>query len=152
MTKEHSGQRPSSNNALLFAVMALRTGFINGDQLLAALHTWVDCKSETIDSVLIRLGFLSHPEALQLKPLVDAYISRQGGDSEKGLRQLSAIEDLDQLEIGDPDLENSLQHLKSIPTSSSPKSSPSEQEYDETKTLVNDTGRFRASQSKAVLR
>ena len=127
---------------LLFAVMALRLGFINGEQLQAALHAWVDRKSVSMEALFIRLGFLSQLEVEQLQPLVEAYVARQGGDVEKGLNELSSQDELNNLEIGDPDLETSLRHLKMAPKPKSSGSSPSKQQYDETRSMINETGRF----------
>ncbi len=92
-------QKPSSNwssdKNLLFAIMALRVGFIDSERLVAALHSWADSKAKPISSILIDLGFLSNEAVEMLKPLVDNTLKGTG----KYRKQFSCIKPHARVEV-----------------------------------------------------
>ena len=102
----------AEDRTLLFALLALRTGFVPCEVLLASLRAWVADRAKPLGQVLVERGALAPGDRGPLEALV----CRHGERSEDALRTLIALAPLGPLaheieRIGDPDLSACLARL-----------------------------------------
>jgi serine/threonine protein kinase len=69
---------------LLYAMMALRLGLLNTEQMLAGLHAWTDARSERIESIFFRLGFINESDHSFLEGVMARHLKSEGGDESSG--------------------------------------------------------------------
>lgn len=115
---------------LLFGLVALQTGFVTSEQLVAAFHAWTTDKSRPLPDILESQQALTSDDRQALERLVTAFLNKHGGDAEKSLAALSSIADArPQLErLHDPDVCASLAHVS--------KARPPDPNVTETATLI----------------
>jgi serine/threonine protein kinase/tetratricopeptide (TPR) repeat protein len=61
---------------LLIGILALQMDFVDRDQLITALNTWVLKKDRSLDQILLDSGAIDEGARQALLPLVDRYLSR----------------------------------------------------------------------------
>lgn len=66
----------SADRQLLFGLLALQTGLISSDQLVAAFSKWAHDKSKTLDEVLVSDRALNDAMCEVLVQLVDLHVKR----------------------------------------------------------------------------
>lgn len=81
----------SSDQNLLFGIIALQMDFVRRDQLVAATSTRLMDKSRRVDEILVQQGALSEEDHQVLAPLVARYLENHGGDPQRSLSALSSI-------------------------------------------------------------
>jgi tetratricopeptide (TPR) repeat protein/tRNA A-37 threonylcarbamoyl transferase component Bud32 len=100
---------PLADRNLLFGILALQNGFIGRTALIEAMHAWVAAKHRPIGEILVESGALLPEHRHLLETLLDAHVSRHGGEA-NSLASLSASSPaLHALKaVGDPDIEASV--------------------------------------------
>ncbi len=98
---------------LLFGLLALQTGLINQEQLVAAFHAWTQARDCPMAEILAERGALSAPCVKLVEGLVAEHLRRHGNDPERSLADIavgvSTRECLAQ--IGNHELDASLAHV-----------------------------------------
>ncbi|HUE70686.1 MAG TPA: serine/threonine-protein kinase [Pirellulaceae bacterium] len=84
---------PGSMNAaadrnLLLGILALQTGLISRDALLAAVEAWLQDREVPLEEHLVERGALAAEHRVLLVPLVEALIRHHGGDPRQSLEVL----------------------------------------------------------------
>jgi eukaryotic-like serine/threonine-protein kinase len=106
----------SSNHVdrnLLFGFLALQNNFIDREDLIAAVSAWLVDKSRTLGDILRERKALAEDEYQLVAALAAKHLERHANDPEKSLAALSTMDVLPQQlkQLGDPDLEASLNHV-----------------------------------------
>jgi serine/threonine protein kinase len=104
---------------LLFGLLALQTGIINQEQLVAAFQAWTLDKSKSLADYLEERGDLDADARAAVDALAAQHLKRHGGDVQKSLAELPAGKSTREnlARIGDPAIEASLCHVGSDPGS-----------------------------------
>ena len=109
----------AADRHLLFGLLALQNGLINQDQLVHAFDAWTLEKSKSLADHLETRGDLTGARRALVEGLAEVHLEAHGGDVEKSLAAVpggkSTRASLEKL--GDPDLEVTLEHVKSGPGS-----------------------------------
>jgi serine/threonine-protein kinase len=107
----------SSDQNLLFGIIALQMDFVRREQLVAATSTWLTDKSRKIEEILVEQGALSEEDRNLLAPLVARHLENHGGDPQQSLAALSSIGSVaDELRsLGDKKIEATLSMVASDP-------------------------------------
>ena len=80
---------------LLIGVLALQMDFIDRDQMVAAMHTWISNKAHSLDRILLEQYALEDETHALLVALVDKHLEMHGGDAERsGDEFLRAVREL----------------------------------------------------------
>jgi len=105
----------AADRQLLFGLLALQTGLIRQSQLLAAFQAWTSDKSRPLADHLIALGHLNAAQRAAVEALADLNVQSHGGDVERSLGDVPAARSTYErlAELGDPDVESTLDHLSS---------------------------------------
>lgn len=145
MTDETNGN--SANLNLLFAFLALQMNFIDRDQLLQAMSTWISDKTKSLSDIFIDLGFVSEQRRSMLDTLVQEHLEQNNNDTEKSLlavqtatMSLAAVREA-LGRIGDTDIEHSIIRTMASPTVHKFEYSPTQQ-FSETTEMMQ-SQRFR---------
>ncbi len=105
----------STHANLIFGLLALQTGLIQQQQLLAALRSWSQDKSRCLADHLQSLGYLDAPRRSAIKRLVDLHVEAHGGNLERSLvsvpADLATWASLTRLD--DPEIEATLDRVDS---------------------------------------
>ncbi|MCH8828416.1 MAG: serine/threonine protein kinase [Planctomycetes bacterium] len=104
----------SSDQNLLFGVLALQNCFISREQLIAAVSVWLQDKSQSLGKILRESNALPEDEHALLAALVNKHLERHENDAEKSLAAVSSLEPSIREELarlGDAHVEASLSHL-----------------------------------------
>jgi tetratricopeptide (TPR) repeat protein len=100
----------SSDRNLLFGILALQRDFISPDDLIAAMHAWVDNRHRLLGDILVEQGALADTRRDQLETFVEEYLrlgqvsnlplvqSRQVGNMPPDPASLAGLST-----VGDPD-------------------------------------------------
>ncbi len=104
----------TTDDNLLFAILAMQMNFVTREQLLAAASIWITDKSRSLEQVLVEQGALTSRQGELILALVVEHVKIHGGDTEQSLASLRSMavtlrEDLDRLK--DTDIEASLSRL-----------------------------------------
>ena len=86
----HSAAYLEAGWTLLFGVLALQTGLIGRDDLVAALGAWAHGKSRPLGDILWGMDRLAEEERGLLDGLGRAQLERHGGDPGRGLAAVGA--------------------------------------------------------------
>ncbi len=91
-------------------MMALRTGFITADQLVAGMHRWVDEKNQPLRQIMVKLGFAAEAECDRVAMLLHDLLHIHGKSVHESLKAIAPPPELtSQLEgLRDEDVANSL--------------------------------------------
>jgi tetratricopeptide (TPR) repeat protein/tRNA A-37 threonylcarbamoyl transferase component Bud32 len=81
---------PAADRNLLFGILALQMDFIDRDQLVAAMHSWVLDKTQTLGSILVAQGALTPKRLTLLDTLVEEHLSEHDNDPSQSLAAVSA--------------------------------------------------------------
>ena len=81
----------TSDNALLFGLLALQCGFIPKEQLVAAMALWASDKQKPFEVILQEQTALTPHQQTLLKQLEHEVLQRHGQSAEKSLASLSSI-------------------------------------------------------------
>jgi serine/threonine-protein kinase len=102
---------------LLFGLLALQTGLIRQEQLVAAFHAWTGDKSRPLADHLIALGHLNAAQRSAIEALVGLHVEAHGGDTSRSLAAVPADGSTRErlADLGDPDIESTLDQLGSGP-------------------------------------
>ncbi len=100
----------AADRNLLVGILAVQLDFIDRDQLIAAMNTWVLDKSRTLDSILLDQKVLDPDTHELLQALVNKHLELHDHDAEKSLGSLSSIGKLrdDLKSINDRDIDVTL--------------------------------------------
>jgi eukaryotic-like serine/threonine-protein kinase len=132
----------TTDQNLLFGILALQNDFITRDALVGAFGVWVACKDRPLGSILVERGDLDPADHAALVTMVQRHIIKHGKDPRKSLAAIeSASSARDLLEpIDDFDVQASLGNLGHASTDD-------RTDADETETCVGRAsatgGRFR---------
>jgi serine/threonine protein kinase len=85
---------------LLVGILALQMDFIDREQLIAAMNSWVLEKSKRLDQILLEQNSLGEDTRALLVALVEKHLELHGGDAEKSLAALSSLGSVRE-ELGD---------------------------------------------------
>jgi eukaryotic-like serine/threonine-protein kinase len=111
-------RRDEAKHDLLFGLLALQTGMVTRDQLVAAFGAWTGGARRVLADLLLEQGALDPLGRDLLRALADRQLSLHGGDPEKSLAALdvgrSTRESLAKIDI--PEIENTLSHIGSVST------------------------------------
>jgi eukaryotic-like serine/threonine-protein kinase len=111
-------RRDETPRDLLFGLLALHTGLIDQDQLLAAFGAWSRAKGSTLAEILIERGSIDAESRSILNAMAEKQLKLHGGDAEKSLAAIavgpSTREKL--AALGDSDLTASVAHVGSHTT------------------------------------
>ena len=103
----------STENNLLFGLLALQNGFVEQPTLVAAFHAWTHNKARSIADILLGQGTIDTDERALLEGLAVKHLRRHGDDIEKSASAVSPprwiVNEL--AEVGDPDLTTTLGHF-----------------------------------------
>jgi serine/threonine-protein kinase len=104
----------TTDQTLLFGLLALQLDFIDRDHLVAALHAWVDEKTRSLTDILHEQGVLTAGSARLLELVVEEHVRTHGSDARRSLTALSSRGGVPEglLAIDDPDLQASLENLR----------------------------------------
>ncbi len=98
-------RRDDAKRDLLFGLLALQTGMVSRDQLVAAFGAWTGGQSRVLADLLVEQGALDPAGRDLLRALADRQLELHGGDPERSLSALdvglSTRESL--AKIADPD-------------------------------------------------
>ena len=81
----------AADRNLLLGILALQTGLISRDALVAAMQAWLLARQVPLEEHLVRLGGLTGEHRALLTPLVEAHIRQHGGDPQRSLAALDSI-------------------------------------------------------------
>jgi len=100
---------------LLFGILALQMDFIERDELIAAMNSWVLDKTKPLGEILEAQGKLSSERRQLLDALVSEHVKQHGNDPEKSLAALSSVGSVraDLERIADLDVDASMVHMSS---------------------------------------
>jgi len=106
-------QTTDPSRDLLLGLLALQTGLIDQNQVVAAFHAWTRDKTRSLADHLVAMGHLAPAHRPLLEGLAAAHLERHGGDAEKSLAAIptgrSTRERL--AGIGDPAIGDTLTHV-----------------------------------------
>jgi serine/threonine-protein kinase len=107
----------TADGHLLFGLLALQTGMIRQEQLVAAFHAWTGDKSRPLADHLIALGHLNPAQRSAVEALAALHVDAHGGDAIRSLADVPAGRSTrDRLgELGDPDIESTLEQVSYVP-------------------------------------
>jgi serine/threonine-protein kinase len=107
----------TADGHLLFGLLALQTGLIRQEQLVAAFHAWTGDKSRPLADHLIALGHLNSAQRSAVEALAALHVEAHGGDAIRSLAAVPARESTRArlAELGDPDVESTLDQVSSGP-------------------------------------
>ena len=80
----------TANCNLLLGLIALQTGLIDQDQLIAAFRAWTRDKGRPLGDHLVALGHLDAAQRAAAEALAALHVQKHGGDVEKSLAALPA--------------------------------------------------------------
>lgn len=87
----------TADRNVVWGVIALQTGFIDRDQLAAALTVWLLDKSKSLGRVLVEQRAVTGDDYSAIDLLVERHLAKHGGEAERSLivlgTQLPAIDD-----------------------------------------------------------
>ncbi|MFO0957902.1 MAG: serine/threonine-protein kinase [Isosphaeraceae bacterium] len=108
----------AADRHLLFGLLALQTGLVRQDQLVAAFHAWTADKSRPIDDHLVALGALNEAQQAAIGTLADLHIEAHGGDPGKSLASIpiGPSTRVQLASLADTDLDATLSHAGPSPT------------------------------------
>src|SRR5215468_1553963 len=103
----------TADGHLLFGLLALQTGLIRPEQLVAAFHAWTGDKSRPLADYLVALGHLNAAQRSVVEALAAVHIEAHDGDSIRSLAAVPAGKSTrDRLVgLGDPDIESTLDQV-----------------------------------------
>jgi len=101
---------PSSDQNLLFGILALQMDFISRDALIKAMHAWVLEKTKPLGAILLEHKALSPDTYELLDALVAKHLALHDNEPEKSLASVSSIGSLreDLKKLADPEIDASL--------------------------------------------
>ena len=99
-----------SDRNLLVGILALQMDFIDREQLIAAMNSWVLQKSKRLDQILLEQNSLRDDTRALLVAMVEKHLELHGGDAEKSLAAVSSFGSVrDELrDLGDPQVDATL--------------------------------------------
>jgi hypothetical protein len=105
--------RPTADRNLLFGILALQMDFIDRDQLISAMNSWVLAKDKSLGQVLVEVCALRPDQQLALEALVNLHVERHEGHIERSLAALAVPTRLRQEldSVGDGEVQASLCRL-----------------------------------------
>src|ERR1700722_10740912 len=105
----HEGTSKTDLN-LLFGILALQMDFIDREQLIHAMQTWLTDKSRSLGAILVEQKVLSTPRLILLQALVEEHLKQHQNDPQKSLAAIAPVGSLGQQlrEIADPDMQATL--------------------------------------------
>jgi len=108
-------RRDDAKHDLLFGLLALQTGMVSRDQLVAAFGAWTGGPARVLADLLVEQGAMDQAGRDLLRALADRQLKLHGGDPEKSLAALdigrSTRESLAKIDA--PEIENTLSHIGS---------------------------------------
>jgi eukaryotic-like serine/threonine-protein kinase len=111
-------RRDDAKHDLLFGLLALQTGMVSRDQLVAAFGAWTGGPARVLADLLVEQGALDPAGGDLLRALADRQLKLHGGDPEKSLAALdigrSTRESLAKIDA--PDIEAALSRVGSGPS------------------------------------
>jgi eukaryotic-like serine/threonine-protein kinase len=81
-------RRDNAKHDLLFGLLALQTGMVSRDQLVAAFGAWTGATGRVLADLLVEQGALDPSGRDLLRALADRQLNLHGGDPEKSLAAL----------------------------------------------------------------
>ena len=107
----------TADDHLLFGLLALQTGLIRQEQLVAAFHAWTGDKSRPLADHLIALGHLNAAQRSAVEALAALHVESHGGDAARSLAAVPTGKStrVRLAELGDPDIELTLDQVESGP-------------------------------------
>lgn len=106
----------STDNNLIFGLLALQLDFVTREQLLESMHAWMLAKHQSLGQIFCTRGVLSESDCDDLNRLVSKHIARHGGKPQGSLAALNVQQavrqELDRLD--DADVQASLVSLRSV--------------------------------------
>src|SRR3954471_24255302 len=83
-------RRDETPRDLLFGLLALHTGLIDQDQLLAAFGAWSRARGKTLAEILAERGSIDQESRALLAAMAEKQLRLHGGDAEKSLAAVAA--------------------------------------------------------------
>jgi eukaryotic-like serine/threonine-protein kinase len=109
----------NADRNLLFGLLALQTGLIDQDQLVAAFRAWSRDKGRQLADYLIDRGDLDVDQRSVVQAMVGLHEKKHGGSTEKSLAAIPAGRSTREslAALGDSDIEGTLANVGSSPPS-----------------------------------
>ncbi len=108
-------RRDDAKHDLLFGLLALQTGMVSRDQLVAAFGAWTGATGRVLAELLVEHGALDTSGRDLLRALADRQLRLHGGDTDKSLAALdighATREGLSKIDA--PEIEGTLAHVGS---------------------------------------
>ena len=82
----------STDNNLLFGVLAVQLDFVSRDELVAATSHWVLDKQQPLSEVFVQQEIISDEESKLIEGFVKKHLQRNGDDPRASLRSIEAFE------------------------------------------------------------
>ena len=84
----------AADRNLLFGILALQMDLITRDALVAAMGAWALAKDRPIGEILVEAGAMDAVDRLDLEPMVDRRVARDGGEPARSLAGLTSATSL----------------------------------------------------------
>ncbi len=103
-------RRDETPRDLLFGLLALHTGLIDQEQLLAAFGAWSRAKGKTLAEILLERGAIDAESRSILAAMAEKQLKLHGGNAEKSLAAVAAAPSIREklAALGDADLTSSV--------------------------------------------
>jgi serine/threonine-protein kinase len=85
---------PPADRNILFALIALQMDFITRDQLLDAVHAWMQHETTPLGAILRERSILSERRASLLEQMVEEHVAQHGGEARASLAALRVEEEV----------------------------------------------------------
>ncbi len=109
-------EKANADANLLLGILALQTGFISQEALLAAMHAWILVKDKSLGQILVEQGSLAGEDRPVLEALVQKHVQRHGNDSGQSLASVHALASVGEelRQFSDPEVAASLAHVGAL--------------------------------------
>jgi len=113
MSEPHS-LRSAADRNLLFGILALQLDFLDRDELVAAMNTWLLDKEKALGQILVERGALSDQYRQLLDSLVQVHVRKHGNDSRRSLEAVAAHSTVTEAlnGVADRDVQSTLSELE----------------------------------------
>lgn len=82
--------QPVSDRNLLFGVLAVQLNFINRDDLVSGMNSWVHDKNKSLGQIMLEQGRLTAEQVQTLEALITQHLKVHGNDPQRSLQALKA--------------------------------------------------------------
>lgn len=106
----------TTDQNLLFGVLALQLDFIDAPQFAQICCAWAGCKDKPLGDLLVERGWMTAADRDQVQQLLERKVQRRQGDVRQALSELAGPEIRDVMHaVGDADVEQTVAYLEPVP-------------------------------------